>query len=42
PHSPAETRINGPVSNFTPFYEAFKVTSKDKLYRAPQDRAHIW
>ncbi|TSC68946.1 MAG: putative metalloendopeptidase [Parcubacteria group bacterium Gr01-1014_56] len=42
PHSPAETRINGPLAHFTPFYEAFCVTKKNKLYRDLKNRAHIW
>ncbi|HVZ76085.1 MAG TPA: M13 family metallopeptidase [Candidatus Paceibacterota bacterium] len=42
PHSPPEFRINGPLSHFDPFYEAFGVTPTDKLYRAPKDRAKIW
>lgn len=42
PHSPAETRINGPLSNFAPFYQAYKLSRKDKLYRPPKERVHIW
>ncbi|HVV39205.1 MAG TPA: M13 family metallopeptidase [Candidatus Paceibacterota bacterium] len=42
PHSPSEFRINGPLAHFEPFYEAYGVTPKDKLYRAPKDRAKIW
>ncbi len=42
PHSPAEFRVNGPLSNMNEFYQAFDVTKKDKLYRAPKDRAQIW
>lgn len=42
PHSPGEFRINGPVSNFTPFYEAYGVEKKDKLYRTPASRTRIW
>ncbi len=42
PHSPAEFRINGPLAHFVPFYEAYGVTKKDKLYYGPQNRAHIW
>lgn len=42
PHSPGIFRINGPVSNFEPFYEAFGVTKKDALYRAPANREMVW
>ena len=41
-HSPAIFRINGPVSNFDPFYEAYNVTRGDKLYRAPKEREMVW
>lgn len=42
PHSPEEFRVNGPLANFEPFYQAFGVTEKHKLYRAPEQRAKIW
>jgi putative endopeptidase len=42
PHSPAEFRANGVVTNMTEFHEAFGLTSGDKLYREPQDRVKIW
>lgn len=42
PHSPGIFRINGPVSNFVPFYDAFGVTKKDALYRAPKGREMVW
>lgn len=42
PHSPGIFRINGPMSNFNPFYEAFTVTKGDGLYRAPKDREMVW
>lgn len=42
PHSPAQFRINGPVAHADCFYEAFEVTEKDGLYRAPKERARIW
>lgn len=42
PHSPPECRINGPLTHFTPFYEAYGVKRGDKLYREPKDRAYIW
>lgn len=42
PHSPAEFRINGPLANFDPFYEIYKVEKGDKLYREPKNRSRIW
>ncbi|MFY8025695.1 MAG: M13 family metallopeptidase [Sediminibacterium sp.] len=42
PHSPEEFRVNGPLANFEPFYKAFNVTEKNKLYRLPADRVKIW
>ncbi|MDI1355728.1 MAG: M13 family metallopeptidase [bacterium] len=42
PHSPEMFRINGPLSNFGPFYEAFKVKEGDKMYIKPEERAKIW
>lgn len=42
PHSPAEFRVNGPLSNFTPFYEAFDIKEGDELYRPPEERVEIW
>ncbi|MCX6786763.1 MAG: M13 family metallopeptidase [Candidatus Kaiserbacteria bacterium] len=42
PHSPAQFRVNGVVSNLDEFYEAFDVKKGDKLYRAQKDRAKIW
>lgn len=42
PHAPPEWRINGPLSNFEPFYKTFGVKKGDKLYRDPKTRAQIW
>ncbi|MGN6367332.1 MAG: M13 family metallopeptidase [Phycisphaerae bacterium] len=42
PHSPDEFRTNIPLSNFTPFYEAFHLTPENKMYRDPKDRAAVW
>lgn len=42
PHSPAMFRANGPLSNFTPFYQAFAVKPGDAMYREPQQRVKIW
>ena len=42
PHADHVWRINGPLSNFEPFYKAFGVKKGNKLYRAPASRAQIW
>ena len=42
PHSPPMYRVNGPVMNFTPFYEAFKVQPGDKMYLPDSARIKIW
>lgn len=42
PHSPNEFRCNQIVRNLDEFYEAFGVTSDDKLWLDPQDRVQIW
>jgi putative endopeptidase len=42
PHSPAIWRVNGPLSNFTPFYTAFNVQPDDKMYKPESERLKIW
>lgn len=42
PHSPAMWRVNGPVTNFTPWYAAFGVKEGDKLYKPEADRIKVW
>jgi putative endopeptidase len=42
PHSPEQWRVNGPLSNFEPFYKAFGVKAGDKMWRADSIRAKIW
>ncbi|MCK8495364.1 M13 family metallopeptidase [Spirosoma sp. RP8] len=42
PHSPAKWRVNGPLMNFTPFYNAFNVQPGDKMYKPEQDRISVW
>lgn len=42
PHSPAQFRVNGPLSNLPAFYAAFGVKKGDKMWRAPEDRVEIW
>jgi putative endopeptidase len=41
-HSPAMWRVNGPLMNFTPFYEAFNVQPGDKNYKPEEERIRIW
>jgi len=41
-HSPAEYRVLGPLSNFTPFYEAFDVKESNTMWRPVTDRIVIW
>lgn len=42
PHSPPIWRVNGPLMNFTPFYEAFDVQPGDSNYKSETDRIKIW
>ena len=42
PHSPAEYRVNGTLSNMKEFYQAFNISEKGKLHRADSLRAKIW
>lgn len=42
PHAAAEFRINGPLSNFDPFYDTFGLTKKHKLFIERTKRARIW
>jgi putative endopeptidase len=42
PHSPGMFRANGPLTNFTPFYEAFNVSEGDKMFRPESERVKIW
>ena len=41
-HSPPIWRVNGPLMNFTPFYEAFNVQPGDKNYKPESERIKIW
>lgn len=41
-HSLSRERVNGVVTNIDAWYELFDVKPGDKLYRAPEDRIHIW
>lgn len=42
PHSPFKYRVIGPLSNFTPFYEAFNVKPGNKMWSDEKDRVKIW
>jgi putative endopeptidase len=42
PHSPAKWRVNGPLMNFTPFYNAFNVQPGDKMYKPENERITVW
>jgi putative endopeptidase len=42
PHSPAEFRTNGPLSDLQEFYDAFHCDKTGKMYIAPDKRAKIW
>lgn len=42
PHSPPQWRVNGPLMNFTPFYNAFDVKPGDKMYKPENERIVVW
>ncbi|KIA90506.1 M13 family metallopeptidase [Kaistella jeonii] len=42
PHSPPLWRVNGPLMNTTPFYEAFDVKEGNKMFLPKKDRITIW
>ncbi|MGA0559108.1 M13 family metallopeptidase [Larkinella sp. VNQ87] len=42
PHSPAKFRVNGPLTNFAPFYRAFNVQPGQKLYKSEVDQTRVW
>ncbi len=42
PHSPPIWRVNGPLMNFTPFYDAFDVKEGQKNFKTPEERIKIW
>lgn len=41
-HSPAMWRVNGPLMNFTPFYEAFDVKPGNRMYKPENERIVVW
>lgn len=42
PHAPPMWRVNGPLMNFTPFYDAFNVKEGELNYRTMEERVKIW
>ena len=42
PHSPPNWRVNGPLMNTTPFYDAFNLKEGDKMFLPKKDRITIW
>ncbi len=42
PHSPGQHRANAPITNIDAWYAAFDVKPGDKMYKAPENRTHIW
>ena len=42
PHSPPNWRVNGPLMNTTPFYDAFNLQEGDKMFLPKEDRITIW
>ena len=41
-HSPPQFRVNGPLMNFTPFYESFGIQSDNAMWIDPVSRVSIW
>ncbi len=41
-HSPPKFRVIGPLSNFQPFYNVFKLTPNDRMWRPKNKRVRIW
>jgi predicted metalloendopeptidase len=42
PHSPAQFRVNGPLSNLQEFYDAFAIPADSPMRRGEKDRVVIW
>jgi putative endopeptidase len=42
PHSPPQWRVNGPLMNFTPFYNAFNIQPGDNMYKPESERITVW
>lgn len=41
-HAPQKLRANIQAENLDDFYRAFDIKPGDEMYRAPEDRVHIW
>lgn len=41
-HSPAQFRINGPLSNYPEFYKAFDIKENSKMKQPDKSRVQIW
>lgn len=41
-HAPQKLRANIQAENLDDFYTAFDIKPGDKMYRAPEERVHIW
>ena len=41
-HAPNEIRVNGSLSNFEPFYQAFNITESNKMFIKKKERIIIW
>lgn len=41
-HSPYMYRVNGTLTNFSPFYDAWSVRAGDRMYRPINQRVRIW
>ena len=41
-HAPQKLRANVQAENLADFYTAFDIKPGDKMYKAPEDRVHIW
>lgn len=41
-HAPQKLRANIQAENLDDFYTAFDIKPGDEMYRAPEDRVHIW
>ena len=42
PHSPAKFRVNGPLTNFAPFYRAFEVKPGQRMYKPEVNQTRVW